>query len=332
MNLERVIVHWVPPKVTGDTLRLSNSAWLDFDREFWIARIGDSMSKQYTREIEDIPATPSNAVAKIRLLIACSSDDFVLYSQDLAFVLYAAQSHHLVSAGFLIVFRGEEGQERFICIMKLEGVRGSEARFDDRKESFEIRPLEKILLTEKTRVFKMAHFRFSGPHLMKSLAMDDQLNRDEISHFWLTSFLGCRYLEAPEVLTRNFFTAVSQFSKSQRLTLDEAIKVRTALFSELNSNAKTISVSHFADNYVPPTAIVEFNKFIEKSGVPLRDFEKKLDPVVRKALAVRKFLLEENILAYVPQNVLDAGRFAEIRKGQRGQAVLKIEAPIVKEK
>ena len=331
MNIEDAILHWVPVDDGKSLPRLSEKKSYKITDDFWTAKITESLDNKYARTIEDIPSTPSTVVQNIRLLATCRSDaDFIKYSYIITDLLHKAQSKTQISDGFLVFFKGSVQNRNFVCLLKLEGMKGSEANFDQSRKSFEILPLESILLTDKSRVFKMAYFEFHNGSLLRAKAMDDQINRDEISHFWLVKFLGCRFPEKPEKLTRDFFEFVQSFSRNKNLTPSQALNVNMALYVEMNSQSKTLSVADFGKNHIPAELLPVYNKAAQKAKVPLYSFQKVFDPNLKKQIAVRKFLLEEDIKVFVPQAVLDSQRLAKFR-AEKGQQRLEISAIVRRE-
>lgn len=323
-------MHWVPNKNSESFLELSENTSLLFDSKFWGKKIEESMLKNYTIEVEDIPATPSAVVQNIRLIKSAKKQGFVEYSQRIATILYSAQSKPGISDGFLIFFKGERNGKSFVCMLKLEGVQGSEADFNEQRKAYEMKSLEKVLITNKTKVFKMAFFEFDDGHLMHVYVMDDQINKQEVSKFWLVKFLGCRYLQTAEYYTRAFYEFIVKFAGNKRIDSKESLKILNGLYAELNNNNVTLSLAKFAEEYVPPTVLPEFNNESFKTDIPKAEFPKSVNQKLSKLINIRKFTLEEGITIQIPQASIDSEKIVRIEE-KKGEKFLILKSKIIKE-
>ncbi|EIE03406.1 nucleoid-associated protein NdpA [Leptospira licerasiae serovar Varillal str. VAR 010] len=330
MKLEDAIIHWVPNKNSESAFELSENTSLLFDSKFWGKKIEESILKNYTIEVQDIPETPSTVIQNIRLLKFAKQQDFIKYSQRIATILYSAQSKHGISDGFLIFFRGERNDKSFVCMLKLEGMQGSEADFNKQRKAYEMKSLEKVLITNKTKVFKMAFFEFDDGHLMHTYVMDDQINRQEVSKFWLVRFLGCRYPQTTEYYTHAFYEFIVKFAGNKRIDSKESLKILSGLYAELNNNNKTLSLAKFAEEYIPPTALAEFNSESSKTDVPQAKFPKSVNAKLKKLINIRKLTLEEGITIQVPQESLDSKKIIRIEE-IKGERFLILKSKIIKE-
>ncbi|PJZ86716.1 nucleoid-associated protein [Leptospira levettii] len=333
MLIEKVIIHWVPKSDSSKQLKLSENFAAEVDSGFWKRRIEDSLESKNCYEIEFIGNDPSDIGAKIRGLKAATTNQrYIEISKEIAQYLYSIQNRQNISDGFLIIIKGKNDNERaYISILKLEGIEGSEAKYNPENNSYDLKHLESILLTEQTKVFKMAYFEFDGHSFMKMYAMDDQINKYEIADFWLIKFLGSKLPDTPENLTKKVFEFVKDFSKSKRLTPEESIDLLTGLYSDYKSNRKTVKLSRIAQNHVPAELLEHFNDKASKNDIPTFEFEKRISPFVQKKLTVRKFILEEEIIVNIPVAVIESGRLVSIKETRNGK-FLELKAKIEKEK
>lgn len=330
LSIHDAILHWVPLNVNDKQPKFSEKTAMQINENFWLKKISDSLNKHYTREVKEIAEQPGHVTQNIRLMATATTDDFITRSITVATLLHNLQKGN-VSEGFLIFFRGDFENKKFICLLKLEGMEGSEADFNNSRKSYEIRPLESILLTNKSKVFKMAFFVMSQGHLKRIHIMDDQVNRNEISDFWLTKFLGCQHIQTPERLTREFYDFINGFSNIKRLSPKESRDIKIGLIAELNSQSKTISLSKFAKKYVPAEMLPLFNSKVKNTNLPLRDFEKVIDPPLVKQLSVRKFILEHEIAIQIPEAALAYENKIRIDKIDNGEYQIVLKAKILKD-
>ncbi|TGK17592.1 nucleoid-associated protein [Leptospira stimsonii] len=333
MLIDKVIIHWVPQSDSKQRIKLSESFSEVINPEFWKEKIEEAQEKKNFSPIEFIGGKPGFIGEKVRFIKGEKRQDKIIsISHEIAEFLYSKQNRKNISDGFLIIIKGKNDYENeYVCLLKLEGMRGSEAKFDDSRKSYNLNDLENILLTQKTKVFKLAMFVFNGHSFIESYAMDDQVNSDEIATFWLTNFLQAKNVESPIELTKQFINFVRKFASQSRLNVGESIDLLSGLHAELISNRRTIKLSDFASEYVPPTLLEDFNNEAQKNKVPLYPIKKEFSDLTKKKSGVRKFILEEGITVTVPQQLIIDRQLAWIEsKGQN--RILKIIAKIIKER
>ncbi|MBM9588815.1 nucleoid-associated protein [Leptospira sp. 201903075] len=302
MKIDRVIAHWVPTNDSSRKLQLSENYPSTFNTSFWVDKIDDSLIKKKCYDIEFIANKQDKIGLLIRQLRGAQKEKFIEYSQELGTYLYEAQSKKSISDGFLIVIKGKNDNDRdYVCLLKLEGIQGSEALFDPKSKSFNLRNIENILLTEKTKVFKMGYFEFDGHNILSKKAMDDQIQKGEIATFWLTNFLKCKMAEDPESNTKKFYNYISEFAIKGRLKPQESINLSLALASEMNSFDKTLNISEFASKHLPSELLEEFNNKATTAKVPMFEFEKKIPTSLKMKIEKRTFFLDGNIIVIAPQ-------------------------------
>ncbi|MCG6150365.1 nucleoid-associated protein [Leptospira levettii] len=303
MKIDRVIAHWVPTNDSAKKLQLSENYPSAFNTEFWVDKIEEAFSKKKCYDIDFIANKEDKIGLLIRYLKNAQKDKFIEHSKDLAMLLYAAQNKKNISNGFLIVIKGKNDNDRdYVCLLKLEGIQGSEALFDSKIRSFNLRNIENILLTEKTKVFKMGFFEFDGHTMLSKKAMDDQIQKGEIATFWLTTFLKCKMKDEPEVNTQKFYEFVSEFVIKGRIKPQESINLSLALATEMNSFDKTLNLAEFASKHIPADALEEFNNKATKENVPMFEFEKKIPTTIKMKIEKRTFFLEGDIVVIAPHS------------------------------
>ncbi|EMO27458.1 nucleoid-associated protein NdpA domain protein [Leptospira interrogans serovar Bataviae str. HAI135] len=163
----------------------------------------------------------------------------------------------------------------------------------------------------------MAFFEFDNAHLMHTYVMDDQINKKEVSKFWLVKFLGCRYLQTAEYYTHAFYEFIVKFAGNKRIDSKESLKILNGLYAELNNNNVTLSLAKFAEEYVPPTVLPEFNNESFKTNIPKAEFPKAVNQKLSKLINIRKFTLEEGITIQIPQASIDSEKIIRIEERKR---------------
>lgn len=323
-------MHWVPHKKNEENpIKLSSKPSSVFNANFWASRITESIENHKIIEIEP-RVDGSQVLHQSELLIQCNDTEYVEYTQDIAEYLHRAQNNGNISDGFMIVFTGiTDFNNKFVCILKLEGLSASEAVFDDEDSTFNFKQIDNIIITNKTKIFKMFYVEYDGVTTAKMVALDDQRSGNELSNFWLYDFLGCKLVETPPNLTKQFFSFINKFSDDKRLSTNESINIKNALYTEMNSNTKTLSLKKFKEKYIPEEFQQYFDAEVKKNQISEKDFPKEFDNKFKKQITTRKYLLEGEIIAIIPQSTIQEEKFVTITKKTDGE-YMKINSKIKK--
>jgi hypothetical protein len=186
-----------------------------------------------------------------------------------------------VPTGLLILARVLVAGERALAILKLEkeeGVRVKEGRIDD-KRTFNIEHLRDLMLTDRTRVFKVGFFvkRDGPPVEVQGVVSDKQrgyLPRTEVADFFLRRFLGCRLLESPDISTKRFFNATEDFINEAVADPVRKARYHIALLAELNSASGSLRPRTFAQHHLDVNDRQPYISFLEGKGVPTTAVQK----------------------------------------------------------
>jgi hypothetical protein len=325
-------MHWVPNKNNEDNpVKYSERVAQQFNSDFWITRISESIENHKTIDIE--PRVEGGQIlTQSELLFQCNDKQYVQYTKDIAEYLYRTQNKKNISDGFIIVFCGTSNENNnFVCILKLEGLTASEALFDKEASTFNFIHIDNIIITNKTKIFKMFYVEYDGTIRKRIIALDDQRTSTELSNFWLYDFLCCKLCETPENLTKQFFSFISKISENKRLMDHEKFQIKTALYSELNSNKKSISIMKFKENYIPKEFQPYFESEKSKNQIYKNDFPKIINEKFRKQITNRKFILENGIIAIVPIVALEEKKNVEIIF-KNDEKYLKVNSKILNKK
>jgi len=182
-------------------------------------------------------------------------------SRDLNFMTQSkAIASHLIgmhsssySEGLICVADAELRARSAVAIVKLElqaGVR-AELKGVGAKRHFEIKMLDDLMLTDNTKVFKVALFLLRADGYFDGEACDHQRARiDLISQYFLREFLGCTLAQRADVATRDFFFAAEAFFNSDSVAGAMRAQYHAALLAEMNSNNASIGIKPFADTHL----------------------------------------------------------------------------------
>lgn len=283
LKVEKLIVHDVPNRpVSGasHTLNLSeiesplDQGLKNYFREKISATLGSAF---------DVLFDPTSGSPVPRLVLDnldAQKTDFVAMSRSIAEHLYNSQTG-VNSAGLLCVSQVQVMGRKALAIVKLEREAALRMQLDKihGKYTFKLEHLRDLILSGKTRVFKVGLFWQTGSTLASIYGMVSDNQRGytqaaEVADFFLRKFLGCQLREAPSVTTKQFFNAAEQFVSEEIKEPETKARYEVALLAEMKNQMTTINPRQFAELYLD---VDDRNKFISHlyaSGIPVTSFDK----------------------------------------------------------
>ncbi|HKU23136.1 MAG TPA: nucleoid-associated protein, partial [Terriglobales bacterium] len=261
LQVRRVIFHDVPkrrshaPDAGGPVLSEVESPITPGMRAYLRDRIVSSIGSSRSFEIQFDPSSTSPVPRHIQLLANDITVDLVNISQEIARHLYGIQTG-INPPGLLAVIDCGLDSGNAISVLKIEREEG--VRLDQQtvggKKTYNIQHLHDLILTENTRLFKIALFVQVGDDI-QAAACDFQRGYTvgrELADFFLRKFLGCLLAEDPEVQTKRFYEIAMEFFNAQLKGKPlQLAKVYGHLTSELSSEQPRINPKKFAENYLP---------------------------------------------------------------------------------
>ena len=226
--------------------------------------------------------------------------DFVDASQELAIHLFKTQNGNNPDGLMAVAQTSIEGV-RSLAIIKLEREAGTRVLQTSHqgKLTFDLEHLKDLMLTDRTRVFKVGFFIQEGHSLtsIEGLVSDNQASRGPRSHvadFFLRKFLGCRLQQKPEVTTRNFLEASEEWLNGS--IEDPGIRARYAVatLAEIQRNVSVLNPTTFANQYLDLEDRQSYIDHLNTRGVPVTEFLKD-DSMVASRLRRIHMELESGI-------------------------------------
>lgn len=181
--------------------------------------------------------------------------------------------------GLLAAIECRVGGRVALAILKLEreeGVRIAQSKVNG-KRTFDLGLIKDLILTEKTKLFKIALFVLDTHRRLEGTACDQQrgfLPRVEIASFFLNSFLGCQLRMDPSVSTKHFFQSGEQFFNEAVSDPIDRRTYHTHLLSELTSNRTSIDPTDFANTYLKTEHRQPFLEQLAQGDIPVQLFPK----------------------------------------------------------
>ena len=238
------------------------------------------------------PSTLSPIEKHVKI-ITTNPTNFVAESISIGQHLFNIQKGYN-AAGILFIMRCTLDAKPICIIMKLERDGGAQLTLNPQTKSFDITQVENLMLTEKTRLYKLAlllnrkdfNFDFDGD------IMDYQINikqKQELSSFFVSDFLGCQPYHDPKVTTQKFYNLTKTFISSEIADKIDQAKYLQDLNSYLQKNSNQISPKEFSDDYfTTPLVQDEYKAYLETKKFPYKTFNKDLSLISSK---IKKFVV-----------------------------------------
>ena len=255
-----------------------------------ITTIGGSRSHEVV--FDDDSNSPIPGIVK-RLLD--DDSDFVVLSKDIANRLNKIQGAQSPGGLVTIVIANIQNR-KVVGILKLEreeGARLEQTRREGRP-TYDILHLRDLILTEKTKLFKVGLFFNGGLEDLgyEGKICDNQLpftpNR-EVAAFFLTSFLGCRLAGDPKVKTKEFFVVSQEFFNEKIEDPIVQTKYNLHLLSYISNERRVINPRIFAQANINTTHRQQYENYLKEKGVQISDIIRDISLIEKK---INKMILE----------------------------------------
>jgi len=289
--IENVIVHDIPQHKKLDyTIEPSyselESTLSDGLKLFFKDKVVQALGSDKSFKICFDADNTSPAPWLLQELLNSDGKNFVGSSKSLAKHLYETQIGSN-TAGILVIIFGKINDLNTCIILKLERDKGAQLTLDPETKSYNINEVQDLMLTQKTKIFKVALFIFKDHFSEKfdGLLMDYQINikaKNEIVTFFIDKFLGCKAFEDPKVATQNFYKHTRGFIN----TIDDQI-LKVKYLQDLNSymqkNSNMLNPREFADDYIKtPEEKNSYKNYLVSKKVKFSAFPKDVYLVENK--------------------------------------------------
>jgi 37-kD nucleoid-associated bacterial protein len=295
LRIDKLIVHVIPVHKAGDQqgespiLSEIESALGQNLLNLFSERIRTSLNRRYAYEVvRDISS--DSPVPELAETLLRDTSGLVPHSQAMATRLHESQPG-ISPAGLLVVglSRADEAPALTVCKLEHEdAIRVRETTVDGAR-TFDVEHLRDLMLGKNTKVFKASVFTAPDGSLDGLVSDDQSAYREDgsIATFWLRRFLGCMLKTAADVATERFFTATQAWINSLE---DPEAKARyeIALLAQMNSEAKTITPTQFAEQNLAPQHRDAFRNALTAAAAPSTRFTKDLrlvEPRIRRVAA-----------------------------------------------
>lgn len=315
LRIDDVILHRVPKGVRDpdgpDTIDYSEAP-IELgvgDRDFLQLRLRETLGGR-ARPVIEMDDNDDDTPEVIRQLVG-GAGQLVDQSAELARRLHGRQKW-MSSVGLLLVITGQVDSESCLIIAKMEheeGMRVQDALTADGKRTYKAEYLKDLILGQGTKVFKVGVFKASGARSGKKLTgevVDVQQGGGHVAAYFV-EFLGCQFVQRPEVLTENFFNASQSFiNRTAKGDPEAGAAYEIALLSEMQAATATINAEQFAHHHLREEHRDDFMAHLTKEGVVLRGFNKDVSLVTGQIKRV-KIQTERGATVLVPPAMYEDG-------------------------
>ncbi len=300
LDIERVIIHEImkqalsehkePPHYSEIESSLNDEIRL-FLKDKIIKTIGSSRS--YEVVFEENSNSPIPEI--VRNLVNINDSDFILLSKNIANHLNNIQSGRS-PGGLVTIIMGNIQNRKVIGILKLEREEGARLEQTQRegRPTYDILHLRDLILTEKTKLFKIGLFFKGGLEEFgyEGKVCDNQLSytsNREVAEFFLTSFLGCRLAGDPKVETKEFFSVSQEFFKEKIEDPVVQMKYNLHLLSYVSNEGRIINPRVFASSNLNTMHRQPYVNYLNEKGVRTTDIIRDTSLIERR---INKMILE----------------------------------------
>jgi len=257
--IKNVIVHSIPrhkknadgevePKYSKQESKLSDGLKIFFKDKIIQALDSD---KSFKICFDNSSTSPVSYISK--QLLGSSGDDFINHSKSLAKHLFDIQVGSNPE-GILVCIFGTINLKNTCFFLKLEMDKGVQLTLDPKTDSYDIEEVENLMLTQKTRIYKVAMFilreDFSADYDGKT--MDYQIDikqKKNVTTWFIEKFLGCYAYEDPKITTQKFYNLTRAFIDTIEEPIEQAKYIQD-LNSYVQKNVLSLSPQEFADDYL----------------------------------------------------------------------------------
>jgi hypothetical protein len=289
LRIEKLIIHEIPSRQSGsnEPLLVSNieSSLTQQDKNYFKEKITSSLSS-YAFDVLFDSGTDSPIPELIAEGLDKFNENFVQISIEIAKHLYTCQTG-VNPPGLLTIAQVTlEGLRAFVILKleKEEGVRAQRCQKDG-KDTFSIQHVIDLMLSGKTKVFKVGLFWQGEDELepIEGVVSDKQRKAGStIADFFLKKFLGCKLRESPEVTTEKFFRMTEKFINEKVTDSDTKTRYVIAALALLNSESAMVSPRNFAETNLQLEHRQLYINFLTEANIPLQGFEKDLKLIKTK--------------------------------------------------
>lgn len=305
ITIKNIIVHSIPKHRKGDLsvepqYSEQESSLPDGLRIFFKEKIIQSLGSNKELRVCYNADSVSPVSGYINQVISSNGVDLIEQSKLMTKYLFEIQNGQN-AAGILVVIYGTINDSNTCIIIKLERDEGAQLELDPKTNSFNIKDVQNLMLTKKTKIYKVglfvnkAAFKIKFDGSTADLQIDPKIKK-VVTTWFIEDFLGCVPLESPKTTTKKFYDYTTTYIQTVEDPIKKA-KYTQDLNSYLQKNSQKISAKEFADDYMETADKDKYIKYLKEKNFKMSEFTKDNDYVNNKIKTIT--MLFENGIAIV---------------------------------
>jgi len=336
LSLKNIIVHDIPKHRKDDYSVAPNYSEAETILDetlklFFKTKINHALNSDKSLKICFDTNTTSPMPYLVGETVRSDISQFVFFSKEMGKHLHEIQSG-INPAGILLVMHGHVNMHRCCIVMKLERDSGAQLKLNEKTRSIDIQQVKDLMLTEKTKVFKVGVFfdREMAKTEYDGYVSDFQNNmkaKSSATSQFMENFLGCFPFDDPSISTKKFYELTRSFIFSQPDKLSQA-KYLQDLNSYVQKNNTHLNPREFAEDYLNTAKERDaYKDFLTKNNFAFQSFPKSITLIDNK---IKKITLE---FANGISVIGDKGTFKEkvtITQAENGEHEATIKSRIKK--
>lgn len=295
--IERIIVHDIPKHKKGEkgiepNYSEQESKLTQGLKNFFKDKVVQALSSDKSFKISYYEESDSPISWISNDILKTDGLNFVLQSKAITKHLFEIQVGYN-AAGILVLIWGKVNSFNTCIILKLEKDKGAQLTLDPKTHSYNIAEVEDLMLTQKTKIFKVAMLILRDNFKAKydGVIMDYQIDikeKKEVTTWFMDKFLGCKAFEDPKITTQHFYNYTRAFINTFPDDIDRAKYIQD-LNSYVQKNSLTLSPKEFAEDYLRTTGHRnDYKNFLDTKKFKFSSFPKDISQIDRQ---VRKITL-----------------------------------------
>ncbi|NLN96298.1 MAG: nucleoid-associated protein [Bacteroidales bacterium] len=280
--IENIIVHSIPRHRKGDfsikpKYSEQESSLPDGLRVFFKDKIIQSLQSNKELRVCYDTESVSPVSTYINQILNTDGAELVKQSKLMTKYLFEIQGGQN-SSGILVVIFGKINNQNTCIIIKLEKDEGAQLELDPKTNSFNIKDVKNLMLTRRTKIYKVGLFVDKSVFEIKydgstaDLQIDPKTKK-EVTTWFIEKFLGCVPLADPRTTTKKFHDLTTTFIQSIEDPIKKA-KYTQDLNSYLQKNTHRISAKEFADDYMETSDKDLYNNYLKEKEFRMSEFPK----------------------------------------------------------
>ena len=206
------------------------------------------------------------------------------------------------SPGLLVIASGTIDTGPCLPILKLQKQEGLnlERVGTSGAETYSLEHLKRLMLTNDTRVFKVALFEEAGvsePDDVHALVSDKQRfssPEKRMADFFLKTFLGCRLRDDPAQITSQYYVAAEKYINKKVSDPERRARYHRALLTDLVSQSGSVVPRTFAQQHLDEDDQQAFLGDLRADGLATTQFEKNIE-LIENRLREEEYVLQSGI-------------------------------------